>query len=246
MAAEHIVKAFDSELQRLDNTIAEMGGLAEAQLAETLTALVSRDAELAVRMIEHDDRIDALEAEVNAVAVRLLALRQPMADDLRAAVSSLKISSDLERIGDYAKNVAKRVVVLCDSPPIESVDSIGRLGRLVQAMIKSVLDAYVTRDGAKAEDVRNQDVDVDKLHTSLFRELLTYMMEDPRLITPCTHLLFIAKNLERIGDHATNIAESVLYLIHGASPDDERPKRDAASSTRVDAQQEPAAKGETT
>ena len=136
--------------------------------------------------------------------------------------------------------------MLCDSPPIESVDSIGRLGRLVQAMIKSVLDAYVTRDGAKAEDVRNQDVDVDKLHTSLFRELLTYMMEDPRLITPCTHLLFIAKNLERIGDHATNIAESVLYLIHGVSPDDERPKRDAASSTRVDAQQEPAAKGETT
>ena len=230
MASEHIVKSFDTELTRLESKIAEMGGLAESQLAETFEALVKHDNEAAARIIERDRRIDEIETEVNALALRLLALRQPMADDLRAAVAAIKIAADLERIGDYAKNVAKRISAIADASPAPSIHSIARMGQLVQTMVKTVLDAYVARDADKAEDVRAQDEAVDQLHTSLFRELLTYMMEDARNISACTHLLFIAKNIERIGDHATNVAEAVLFLIRGRLPTEERRKLDAASA----------------
>ena len=233
MTTEHIVKSFDEELNRLDGIIAEMGGLAEAQLADAIEVLTTRDAEKASRVVAVDSRIDTLEGEVDAQAIRMLALRQPMADDLRVVIVALKTSAVIERIGDYAKNVAKRTVALAQMPPIGPARTIGRMGRLVQEMIKNVLDAYLARDLAKADDVRVRDEEVDALYTSVFRELLTYMMEDPRNITPCTHLLFAAKNIERIGDHATNIAENVHFLITGEVLQDDRPKGDATSFTVV-------------
>ncbi len=236
METEHIVKAFDEELGLLDKIIAEMGGLAEAQLADAISALVRRDAKAAHEVVRNDARVDELEARVDAFAIRLLALRQPVADDLRVVLAALKIASDLERIGDYAKNVAKRTTALAQGPEIEGMaHSLTRMGRLVQGMIKNVLDAYVARDMGKADDVRARDEEVDQLHTSLFRELLTYMMEDPRNITACTHLLFVAKNVERIGDHATNIAEHVHFMVGGERPGDHRRKDDRSSFTVVSA-----------
>jgi phosphate transport system protein len=175
-----------------------------------------------------------MEIEIDRQAVALLALRQPMARDLREIVSALKISGMLERSGDYAKNVAKRTVTLVEMPPVPSAQTVARLGYLSQEMIKDVLDAYVERDPEKAEAVRQRDRDVDALYTSIFRELLTYMMEDPRSITACTHLLFIAKNFERIGDHATNIAEAVEFLVEGRLTFDDRPKDDTSSFTMVE------------
>lgn len=234
MNTEHIVKSFDEDLKKLDNTIAEMGGLAEVQLADAIEALVRRDTELADSVIASDKKIDALEAEMDNHATMTLALRQPMADDLRVTITALRTASLIERIGDYAKNIAKRSVVLSQSPPLGPTKSIARMATLVQGMIKDVLDAYVSRDVDKAEAVRARDADADLLHTSLFREILTYMMEDPRNITSCTHLLFVAKNLERVGDHATNIAENVYYLVNGELPSDEREKSDASSFTVVD------------
>jgi phosphate transport system protein len=233
MGDEHIVKSFGEELERIDQIIFEMGGLAETQLASAIRALVRRDAELAAEVMDGDARIDDLEREVNERIVRLLALRQPMANDLRVAIAALKISNELERIGDYAKNVAKRTVVLVQSPALAATLTISRMATLVQGMIKAVLDAYVARDAQAAADVRLADQEVDQLHTSMFRELLTYMMEDARNITPCTHLLFIAKNIERIGDHTTNIAENVHFLVRGEDPEDVRPKRDRSSTTIV-------------
>ena len=233
MVTEHTVKSFDEELNILDSKIAEMGGLVEAQVAEAIKALVTRDGDLATRVMVQDRRIDELEQQVNVLTVRMLALRQPMADDLRTAIAALKISNDLERIGDYAVNLSKRILVLTQAAPMVSVPTIARMGRLVQGMIKNVLDAYVSRDADKAMDVRNQDRDVDQLHTSLFRELLTYMMESPQNITPCTHLLFVAKNIERMGDHATNIAESVCFMIRGEAPTERRPTGDDSSVTLV-------------
>ena len=233
MVSDHTVKAFDNDLNSLDSKIAEMGGLVEAQLAEAIRALVTRDTELAARVMAQDKRIDDLENAVNVMTVRLLALRQPMADDLRAAIAALKISADLERIGDYAVNVAKRIPVLIHSQPLEAVPTVARMARLVQGMVQNVLDAYITRDADKAVDVRNQDREVDQLHTSLFRELLTYMMEAPTNITPSTHLLFIAKNIERMGDHATNIAENVVFLIRGEAPTTRRPTADDSSVTVI-------------
>ena len=233
MPTDHIVKSFDNELQQLDNCIAQMGGLAEAQLADAMGALVKRDTELAERIAAKDERIDALEHEVHERIVRLLALRQPMARDLRAVVAALRIATDIERIGDYAKNVAKRTIALTDAPPQSATLTIARLGKLVQGMIKNVLDAYIERDVDKAADVRRADQEVDQLHTSLFRELLTYMMEDPRNITSCTHLLFVAKNVERVGDHATNIAEAVHFLVRGEEPE-ARAKIDQASIAALD------------
>ena len=233
MSQEHIVKSFDEDLNRLDNIIAEMGGLAEVQLSDCIDALVRRDADKAARTVASDDRIDALEHEVDRLTVQMLALRQPMASDLRVVICALKTSSIIERIGDYAKNIAKRVDAISQSAPLSSLSSVARMGAMVQEMMKNVLDAYLTRDEAKAEQVRLADAEVDALHTSLFRELLTYMMEDPRNISACTHLLFIAKNIERIGDHATNIAENVQFLVSGEVPDDERPKSDSSSYTVV-------------
>jgi phosphate transport system protein len=234
MMPEHIVKSFDEELNELNNTIVQMGGLAEAQIAESVQALVKRDAEAAARVIAEDKRIDALERDVDSMTVRLLALRQPMAEDLRAIVVALKISSDLERIGDYAKNIAKRISTLTQTPPQESVHTLRRMAAIVQSMIKTVLDAYIERDLDRANDVIQRDEEVDTLHTSLFRELLTYMMEDASNITPCTHLLFVAKNIERSGDHATNIAENVQFLVSGTSLTDDRPKGDESSTVVVE------------
>jgi phosphate transport system protein len=229
MASEHIIKSYDQELQRLDNIITQMGGTAENQLAGAIDAVVRRDSELGTQVIEGDVRIDELEREVEALAVRLLALRQPMARDLRQILAGLKIASDLERIGDYAANVAKRSVALNQTPPVRPVYALPRMGRLGQAMIKDILDAYVERDAEKAMAVWLRDEELDEMYNSLFRELLTYMIEDPRNITACTHLLFMAKNLERIGDHTTNIAETLYFLVHGTPLTQTRPKRDRTS-----------------
>ncbi|NKB60109.1 MAG: phosphate signaling complex protein PhoU [Alphaproteobacteria bacterium] len=231
---QHIVKSFDDELNWLDNAIAEMGGLAETQLAAAIDALVRRDAEKAAEIVEWDKRIDALEDEINTFTVRMLALRQPQASDLRVVVAGLKTASELERVGDYAKNVAKRAVTLTKTPSVgNALNSIARMSGLVQSMIKNVLDAYIARDWERAEDVRQRDEEVDQIHTSLFRELLTYMMEDPRNITACTHLLFIAKNVERIGDHATNIAEHIHFMVRGEEPETARVNEDRSSYTVV-------------
>ncbi|MEZ5812211.1 MAG: phosphate signaling complex protein PhoU [Rhizobiaceae bacterium] len=230
MEQGHIVRSFDEELGQAESLFLEMGGLVETQIADAAEALARRDAELADKVRSRDAEVDALETRIDELAVRVLALRQPMAEDLRAIVSTLKVSANLERIGDYAKNVAKRTTVLAKSPPIgSSADTIRRMSKLVQTMLSGVLDAYVARDLEAADDIRRRDEEVDQIHNALFRETLTYMMEDPRSITPCMHLLFIAKNVERIGDHITSIAEQVHYLVSGEMPVDERPKGDVTS-----------------
>jgi phosphate transport system protein len=230
MVSEHIIKSYDEELRRLDNAITQMGGLAETQLASAIEAMVKRDSRLAADVVEADARVDELEQDIESLALRLLALRQPMAMDLRQILAALKTASDLERIGDYATNVAKRSIVLNQSPPVKPAFSIPRMGRLGQAMIKDVLDAYVERDADKALLVWARDEELDEMYTSLFRELLTYMIEDVRNITACTHLLFMAKNIERIGDHATNIAETLYFMVHGTPLTIARPKRDWTTS----------------
>ncbi len=235
MDSEHIVKSFDEDLEQLDHMIAEMGGLCETQLSEAVDALVRRDPELAEKVVAGDKKIDALEQDIDAFAVRLLALRQPVAEDLRMVIAALKVSGNLERVGDYAKNVAKRAITISQGERIGSGDStIARMARIVQGMIKNVLDAYVARDAELAHDVRLRDEEVDQLHSSLFRELLTYMMEDPRNITTCTHLLFIAKNVERIGDHITSVAEQTIFRVSGVAPEEERPKGDSSSFMTIE------------
>ena len=231
--AQHIVKAFDEQLNQLDAKIAEMGGLAESMLAEAIDALARRDEALAAEVVGSDRKLDQIEDDVNDLALRLLALRQPTAGDLRAVLAALKISSDLERAGDLAKNVAKRAMTIAKTPPLTPISGIVGLGALVQGRIKTAIDAFVARDAKLAMDVWSSDEEVDQLHTSLFRELLTYMMEDPRNITPCAHLLFVAKNIERIGDHVTNVAERIVFLVRGKPPERERHKEDESSSTEV-------------
>ena len=227
MASDHILKRFDQELERLNATINEMGGLTESQFAKALTAVRERDTQVAEEVIADDARVDALDAAVQEQTVKLLALRQPMANDLRMVLSSIKIAAALERIADYAKNTAKRSVVLTQgSAPPSAVAGIDRLGRLVRSALKDVLDALSDDDVEKARDVWNRDEEIDQVYTGLFRELLTYMMEDPRNIGPTTHLLFMAKNIERIGDHATNIAELVHYEVTGEEMINARPKTD--------------------
>ncbi|MGD9617053.1 MAG: phosphate signaling complex protein PhoU [Alphaproteobacteria bacterium] len=229
MASEHIIKSYDEELDRLKKIIVEMGGMAESQLAAAIEAVVKRDSDLAARVIEADDKVDQLERDLDNLAVRLLALRQPMARDLREVVAALKIASDLERICDYAANVAKRSIALAQSPPIQPVHALPRMAQRALLLVKDVIDAYVERDPDKALDVWNRDEDLDEMYSSLFREFLTYMMEDPRNIGVYTHLLFMAKNIERIGDHATNIAEDLYYLVYGRPLDQARPKGDKSS-----------------
>jgi len=226
---QHIVKSFDIELGKLTDAVARMGGLAEAQLAAAIEALESRDSELASQVVGDDSRIDDIDTFINEQAIRVLALRGPMADDLRTAVTALKIGGEIERIGDLAANVAKRSLVLNQAPAVAQVRSVGRLGREALAMVKDVLDAYLNSDTARAVAVRDRDRDLDEIHSALFREILTYMIEDPRNITSCSHLLFIAKNLERIGDHATNIAEMTYFRIVGKALPDGRVKRDTSS-----------------
>src|SRR5216684_1229344 len=229
MAAEHIIKSYDEELGRLNKMIVEMGGLAESQLASAIEAVAKRDSALAARIVEGDAQVDEIQRELDNLAIRLLALRQPMARDLREIFSALKMASDLERICDYAANVAKRSIALAQTPPIQPVYALPRMGTLALALVKDVIDAYVARDADKAFAVWVRDEELDEMYASLFRVLLTYMMEDPRNIGPCTHLLFMAKNIERIGDHATNIAENLYYLVHGTPLTEIRPKGDKSS-----------------
>ena len=225
---QHTLKRFDEELERLSATISEMGGLAENQMAQSLVALRERDSAIAEKVIADDPRVDALDVAVQDQTVRLLALRQPMAIDLRVILSSIKIAAALERIADYAKNTAKRTLVLnSGSAPPAAVIGIERLGRLVRGALKDVLDAFAHNDVEKARDVWQRDEEIDQVYTGLFRELLTYMMEDPRTITACTHLMFMAKNIERAGDHVTNIAELVAFRSTGRGFDESRPKGSA-------------------
>src|ERR687892_1362471 len=215
MATDHIVKSYDEQIKLLTRKILEMGGLVEQQIARSIEALVNRSTEQAERVIERDDQIDRLEEEIDQQAIRLFALRQPMAVDLRLIAMAMKISNDLERIGDYAVNMARRAERLASAQPIKPLVTIPRMAQLCQTMVKDILDAYVERDVQKASAVWHRDDEVDEMYNSLFRELLTYMLEDPRNITTAIDLIFIAKNLERIGDHATNIGEKIHYMIHG-------------------------------
>ena len=229
MPAEHIIKSYDEELDRLNKMIVEMGGLAESQLADAIEAVIKRDSELAARVIQDDDKVDQLERDLDNLAIRLLALRQPMARDLREIVAALKIAADIERICDYAANVAKRSIALAQSPPVQLVHALPRMAHLALLLVKDVIDAYVARDADKAIRVWNRDEELDAMYASVFREFLTYMMEDPRNIGACTHLLFMAKNIERIGDHATNIAENLYYAVKGETLPDSRPKGDTSA-----------------
>lgn len=230
---EHTVKAFTEQLEALAAGIAQMGGLAEAQLAAAIEAIAKRDTARAETAVGGDKRIDELQADIENRALKLLALRQPMAVDLRETLGAIKIASELERIGDLAKNIAKRAIVLNREPPIRLTQSLARMGRQALAQLKLVLDAYSDRDAGGAETVWRQDGEIDEMYNSLFRELLTYMMEDPRTIGLCTHLLFVAKNIERTGDHATNIAEVVYHMVKGGHLAIDRPKADTTSETNV-------------
>jgi phosphate transport system protein len=234
--ADHIVKSFHDQLEALSTAIVQMGGLCETQLANAIDAIAKRDMALAEQTVALDARVDQMEAQIEAQAVRLLALRQPLALDLRETIAALKISSDLERIGDLAKNVAKRALVVSRdaSPDQQLTQGLARMGRASLTQVKNVLDAYAQRDANAAMTVWKRDGEIDELYNSLFRELLTYMMEDPRKIGPSTHLLFIAKNFERIGDHATNIAETVHYAVTATKMGDPRPKSDVTSTTTVE------------
>jgi len=231
---DHIVKSFDVELRKLEDAVARMGGLAEQQLSAAIEALEGRDAGLGGRVVGGDDAIDACETFINDQAVRVLALRAPVADDLRTVFSALKIAGDLERVGDLAANAARRVLVLVQLPPVAPQRSVVRLGRLSLGMVKDALDAHIGGNVEAALAVRERDSELDEMHAALFRELLTYMMEDPRTITACSHLMFIAKNLERIGDHATNIAEMTYFRITATPLTVMRTKRDVTSSLGAD------------
>ncbi|MDP2087076.1 MAG: phosphate signaling complex protein PhoU [Gemmobacter sp.] len=227
---QHISSVFDRELEAVQAQIMKMGGLVEAATLDCARALEDRDEDLARRIVAGDRAVDALEAQVTHETARLIALRGPIAGDLRTALTVLKIAGSLERMGDYAKNVAKRSTVLAQSPAIgDTSGTVRRMARLVEQMLKDALDAYIRRDVALAADVRNRDKDVDQIYNSLFRILLTHMLEDPRSITTCMHLHFIAKNMERMGDHATGIAEQVVYLVTGELPGDPRPKGDSTA-----------------
>jgi phosphate transport system protein len=224
----HIVGSFDRDLEAVQAIIMKMGGLVEDAILGASEALAARDEELAEKVRKNDAQIDALEEQVNAEAARVLALRAPAAGDLRTVLTVMKISTNLERMGDYAKNMAKRTAVLAQMPHIEGSDgSLKRMAKCVQLMLKDALDAYISRDAELAADVRMRDREVDQMYNAIFREFLTHMLEDPRRITPCMHLHFIAKNVERMGDHVTSIAEQVIYLVTGQFPEEDRPKGDA-------------------
>jgi phosphate transport system protein len=227
---QHIASAFDRDLEAIQAQIMKMGGLVEAAIREGALSLDTRDEELAETVRKGDKAIDALEELINEEAARVIALRAPTARDLRLILSVIKISANLERIGDYAKNMAKRTGVLAQMSPVDdSTGALRRMCREVERMLKDALDAYVQRDAELAADVISRDQDVDQMYNALFREFLTFMMEDPRNITACMHLHFIAKNVERMGDHVTSIAEQVIYLVTGEHPDDVRPKADKTS-----------------
>jgi phosphate transport system protein len=224
---EHTLRAYDEELEALTAELSRMGGLAEVEVGDAIRAIARRDVALAQAVIGRDARLDEIEIDIERRAIRLIALRQPVADDLRRTLAALKISMNLERCGDLAKNIAKRALVIAESDPITPLTrSIERMGELVAGRLKDVLDAFAARDIDRAKAVWQRDQEVDEHYDSIFRELLTYMMGDPRTIASCAHLLFVAKNLERIGDHATNIAEIIQYEITGEQTTDPRPKLD--------------------
>ncbi len=221
----HIHKAFDADLEKIQTRILEMAGLVEAQIADSAEALHRRDVDRAAEVAAADRRIDRLEHEIDVEVVRVLALRQPVGQDLRRVIAVMKIAGYLERIGDYAKNNAKRVEVISQSPPFAPArGTLRRMARMTAEMLKDAVDSWLRGDAALALDVRQRDEDVDQIYNGLFRELLTHMMEDARHITPAMQLLFVAKNLERIGDHVTNIAEQVVYTLTGEMPDEDRPR----------------------
>jgi len=230
LPGEHIVKSYDEELNRLTGEIQRMGNLALVELEAAITAVIERDSDAAERIIASDKAIDELENEISQDVIRLLALRQPIARDLREVLAALRISSDIERIGDYAANVAKRALALNRVDQVRPVISMPRLGKIAGEIISEVLLAYRDRDADRALLAWARDEELDALYTGIFRELLTYMMEDPRNITACTHLLFMAKNIERIGDHATNIAENIYFIVHGTQIAQERRKGDKTTS----------------
>ncbi len=234
--SEHIVRSYDTDLQGLRQRIAEMGGIAEKMLVDSVSALARRDKSLAQTVIASDPRLDVLHREVEESAILTIARRQPLAVDLRETISAIRIAGDVERIGDLAKNIAKRALAIGDDfQPHKIVVGLRHMNDLVMGQLKDVLDAYAQKDTVKALDVWQRDGAIDALYTSLFRELLTYMMEDPRNISFCTHLLFCAKNIERIGDHTTNIAETVHYLVTGETLAIDRPKNDRSIDTTVEA-----------
>ncbi|MBS7539667.1 phosphate signaling complex protein PhoU [Ancylobacter lacus] len=231
---EHIVSSFDADLKDLGRKVVEMGGQAERLVADSVEALIKRDVDMAQRVIVLDGPVDLLQREIEEKAILTIARRQPLANDLREIVAAMRVANDLERIGDLAKNTGKRVLALTgEFHPQKLVRGVEHMSNLVLEQLKEVLDAYASRDDESAIAVWKRDGDVDVLYTSLFRELLTYMMEDPRNISLCTHLLFCAKNIERIGDHATNIAETIHYLVSGQVLSEERPKQDTSSLTSV-------------
>ena len=228
MNQAHIVTSFGRDLESAQALVMRMGGLVETALLDAAEALDTRDEDLATRVRAGDAAIDALEDQINTECARLIALRAPTAGDLRTVLTVMKIAAALERAGDYAKNLAKRTAVLAQMPQVPGASgAIRRLAKAVVQMLTDALDAYIRRDVKLAEDVRTRDREIDQMYNSIFREFLTHMMEDPRNIGPCMHLHFIAKNIERVGDHATAVAEQVIYLVTGALPDEARPKVDS-------------------
>ncbi len=226
----HIASVFDRDLEAIQAMIMKMGGLVEAAILGAAQALETRDEELAEEVRRGDAAIDALEEMVNTECARVIALRAPTASDLRTVLTVMKIAASLERCGDYAKNLGKRSSVLAQMPPVNgAAGSVRRMAKLVEQLLKDALDAFIHRDAGLAADVRLRDREVDQMYNALFREFLTHMMEDPRNITACMHLHFIAKNIERVGDHATGIAEQVIYLVTGTLPAEQRPKGDTTS-----------------
>jgi phosphate transport system protein len=227
----HITSIYDEDLKYLTRRISEMGGLAEQMVAESVRALVNADLALAQKVISDDTVLDDAERQIGEKVIVTIARRQPVASDLRELMGSVRIAADLERVGDLGKNTAKRVIAVASaSLPRQLARGLEHLAELALVQLKEVLDVYASRSPEKAKSIRERDNEIDAIYTSLFRELLTYMMEDPRNITPCTHLLFCAKNIERIGDHATNIAETIYYMTTGSPPEGERPKDDTTTS----------------
>jgi phosphate transport system protein len=241
--AGRTVRSYGDELERLRATLSRMGGLAEQQVVDATQALVERDSDLAAEVVQRDATLDLLERELEGFCIRLLALRQPMGPDLRLIVAALKVAHMLERIGDYASNVAKRSIVVASLPPLGSLNGFRRMAVMVQENLQGAIDALVQGDAARADEVWAADAPVDEVYNGIFREMLTHMMEDPRNITAATHLLFMAKNLERIGDHATNIAETVHYAVRGDSLPEDRPKGDSSAYAVVRPHQDRPAAG---
>lgn len=228
--SDHITSAYDRDLESVEVLITRMGGLVEQAILNAASAFEAQDEEAAQEVRRADRAIDALEDQLNEEAARIIALRAPMGVDLRVILSVIKISGNLERIGDYAKNMAKRTTVLASLPQVDgSASALRRMAREVGRLLTDALDAYVRRDVVLAREVLQRDADIDQMYNALFRELLTFMLEDPRNITPCMHLHFIAKNTERMGDHVTAIAEQVIYMVTGQHPDEDRPKGDSTS-----------------